>query len=205
MTFPFEDYNANQLRKIFIKMTKEAGMKFESKKSCGVSLTKILASRLARNRGNMIQFKLYIYYFKKRVMYYYNTCAIYYVGVKGFGNARDVESKLGDVFKSQTDRIGTILFRNPERQITPAEYRTLIRRDCIGDRPNLAESPLLKELDSMIGIASVKKSIHGLMHLQLQNYDREMEGKEAEQISLHRVFYGNPGKIVDYSTILWEL
>lgn len=154
----------------------------------------------------------YRYYYNSYIdIYYYNTCVIllqyiflytiYHVGVKGFGNARDVESKLGDIFKSQTDRIGTILFRNPERQITPAEYRTLTRRDCIGDRPNLAESPLLKELNSMIGIASVKKSIYGLMHLQLQNYDREMEGKEAEQISLHRVFYGNPGEIViDYST-----
>lgn len=90
-----------------------------------------------------------------------------------------------------TARIGSRLLNG--ESISDYDHRTLLKSDVIGNRPVLENSQLLKELDQMTGLAKVKTAVHGLMELQLQNYDREMRGDIVEQISLHRVFYGNPG------------
>jgi hypothetical protein len=86
-----------------------------------------------------------------------------------------------------------VLKREP---VSEAEHRTLLKTDVIGDEPNLDTSPLLRELDSMVGLEKVKAAVHGLMELQKQNYQREMRGEYPEVISLHRVFFGNPGMYV---------
>ena len=54
-------------------------------------------------------------------------------------------------------------------------------------------SPVLKELDSMVRLERVKEAVKYLMHLQVQNFENEMRGDKAQVVSLHRVFYGNPG------------
>ncbi len=92
---------------------------------------------------------------------------------------------------AHTARIGTLILKGV--MVTDYDHRTLLKVDVIGERPNLQSSTTLKELDSMVGLAKVKAAVHGLMELQLQNYDREIRGDEPELISLHRVFYGNPG------------
>ena len=79
------------------------------------------------------------------------------------------------------------------KQITDNDHRILKLEDTVGKRPNLENSPLLAELDSMVGLKLVKSAVNGLMQLQLQNYDREIRGERREEISLHRVFFGNPG------------
>jgi len=65
--------------------------------------------------------------------------------------------------------------------------------DTIGERPDFDKSPILKELDMMIGLERVKEKVRGLMHLQLANYDNELRGEKIQMISLHRVFMGNAG------------
>ena len=90
-----------------------------------------------------------------------------------------------------TARIGSRVLKN--EPLSEYDHRTLLKTDVLGERPNLEKSGTLQELNSMIGLAKVKSAVRGLMELQLQNYDREMRGEEVELISLHRVFYGNPG------------
>ena len=47
-------------------------------------------------------------------------------------------------------------------------------KDTIGERPDFDNSPILKELDAMVGLQNVKEAVRALMHLQMQNYDNEL-------------------------------
>ena len=52
---------------------------------------------------------------------------------------------------------------------------------------------LLKELDSLVGLAGVKRDVTELIHfLQMQN-QRKSHGLPVTSISLHAIFSGNPG------------
>lgn len=52
---------------------------------------------------------------------------------------------------------------------------------------------LLEELDSLIGLQSVKNNVHSLVHLQDIQVEREKRGLPKVPISNHLVFTGNPG------------
>lgn len=119
---------------------------------------------------------------------------------KGFGNGRECEKVLDSCIQNQLGR----LVRLKERRISisDADYRTLTRADTVGERPQLEDSVHMRELNSMIGLIMVKESMRNLMNLQLQNFDAEMRGEKIQLISLHRVFYGNPGTGIEVVKIL---
>ena len=52
---------------------------------------------------------------------------------------------------------------------------------------------LLAELDGLIGLHSVKKNVHSLLHLQDIQMEREKRGLAKIPMSNHLVFTGNPG------------
>lgn len=52
---------------------------------------------------------------------------------------------------------------------------------------------LLSELDSMVGLESVKREIHDLINLMRVKMIRKEHGLEAPSVSMHLVFAGNPG------------
>ena len=114
-----------------------------------------------------------------------------YANKKGFGNARAVRNQVDEIVSNQTQRLGTKKMRG--EPVSLREYRVLTRNDAIGPRPNLASSVLVQELNSLVGLSKVKLAVRKLVDLQMRNYDREIAGERPELISLHRVFYGNPG------------
>ena len=65
------------------------------------------------------------------------------------------------------------------KHIKSEDYSILTRADTIGERPDFEKSPILKELDAMVGLACVKQAVRGLMHLQLENYDNELRGDKV--------------------------
>ena len=162
LMFHFPDYTESQICNIFKSMVKSRNFKLQSKKECGVSISRVVAQRIAKGSGK-----------------------------KGFGNGREVRVYLEKFITRQVDRLGTLeLYNLP---ITDDDYATLTRSDTIGERPNFENSPIIKELNSMIGLEKVKTALKGLMNLQLQNYDNEMRGERIQRISLNRVFLGSSG------------
>ena len=112
-------------------------------------------------------------------------------GTKGFGNARAVRNKLEQVITAQSQRIGTRKLRKLE--VSEADYKTLTALDALGPRPNFSHCQPMRAMEAMVGLGSVKAEFQKLVSLSQQNIDREMRGDKPEQLSLHRVFYGNPG------------
>ena len=125
-TLEFSDYTESQLQQIMVDFATQKGMKFQTKKECGVPIAKILARRLGKGAGK-----------------------------KGFGNAREVRNRVDRCVEEQTNRLGTMkLYGKP---VTAKDYSMLTRADTIGLRPDFDSSPILKELDMMIGLDQSKQ------------------------------------------------
>jgi replication-associated recombination protein RarA len=112
-------------------------------------------------------------------------------GKKGFGNAREVRNKVEEVIAKQSDRLGTMMLQ--KKPVSERDYKLLLAVDSVGVRPDFNRSPTMRQLETMMGLNKVKEHFRNLMDMATQNFDREMRGEKPNLISLHRVFYGNPG------------
>jgi SpoVK/Ycf46/Vps4 family AAA+-type ATPase/thiol-disulfide isomerase/thioredoxin len=112
-------------------------------------------------------------------------------GKKGFGNARAVRSFVDRAITVNIDRVGSMALHGVK--LSKKELSMLSRSDVLGEKPDIENSPLLKDLNKMIGLSRVKEQIRGLMCLQLQNFESENRGEKISEICLHRMFIGNPG------------
>lgn len=75
---------------------------------------------------------------------------------------------------------------------TTASISANEKRIVNNDEDSTLES-LLNELNSLIGLASVKKDVNSLIHLQQVNEIRKARNMKEMPISNHLVFSGNPG------------
>ncbi|KAG5175822.1 P-loop containing nucleoside triphosphate hydrolase protein, partial [Tribonema minus] len=106
-------------------------------------------------------------------------------GTRGFGNARAVRILFDKVMQRQTARLN----RAPG-----ADPFTLERSDLLGENvPDLSASDAWRQLQGLIGLASVKRSIANLAELVKTNAALELEGRPLRNVSLNRLFLGNPG------------
>jgi replication-associated recombination protein RarA len=110
-------------------------------------------------------------------------------GRKGFGNAREVRKRLEVATQTAMVRLGDKLSNETMR---------LEIEDVIGKDPRLESEKLLQvigELENKIGWSRVKTTVGELMELCSTNYRRELLGKKPFDISLNRLFLGNPGTL----------
>ena len=104
-------------------------------------------------------------------------------GKKGFGNAREVRNKVEEVIAQQSDRLGTM--RLHKKPVSERDYKLLLAVDSVGVRPDFSRSPIMRELEAMVGLNKVKEQFRNLMMMATQNFDREMRGEKPNFISLH--------------------
>lgn len=111
-------------------------------------------------------------------------------GREGFGNARALENILAKVGERQADR----LQRERVAGKFPDDF-VLLKEDLIGPEPSgaAANSAAWKQIQSLIGLKSVKSSIQSMIDRIKTNYLRELQEKEPIQVSLNKVFLGSPG------------
>ena len=111
-------------------------------------------------------------------------------GREGFGNARDLQL----LFAKITERQAARLSKERRKGLKPDDF-LLKQEDLIGPDPSTAlpECPAWKKLQELTGLESVKQSVKNLMDFITTNYQRELKEKKPAEVSLNRVFFGNPG------------
>jgi ATPase family associated with various cellular activities (AAA)/AAA lid domain len=111
-------------------------------------------------------------------------------GREGFGNARALHNLWSKIRERQAGRL------NKERRagLQPDDF-FLAKEDLIGPDPSkvMKESTAWKDLQSLIGLKTVKESVRNLFDLIDTNYRRELIEKNPLEMSLNRVFLGSPG------------
>ncbi|EFQ25846.1 ATPase [Colletotrichum graminicola] len=111
-------------------------------------------------------------------------------GKEGFGNARAVENLLAKISSRQANRI------RKERLAkgTPDDLM-FTKEDLIGPEPSsaLGNCQAWAELQSLIGLSSVKESVRALVDSIQMNYVRELAEEPVIEYSLNKVFLGSPG------------
>lgn len=111
-------------------------------------------------------------------------------GKEGFGNARAAENALLKIYQRQSERL------TRERHARPKpDYLLLTKEDLIGPEPGdaLLKSAAWGNLEKLIGLDLVKKSVKSLVDSIRMNYQRELNEDPIIEYSLNRIFLGNPG------------
>jgi SpoVK/Ycf46/Vps4 family AAA+-type ATPase len=77
--------------------------------------------------------------------------------------------------------------------LKPADDAALQGLELLRWPIDVSSSPLVQELLDMIGLEDVKQSVLALLKISNDNYQSELCGEGTLDISLHRMFIGNPG------------
>lgn len=111
-------------------------------------------------------------------------------GKNGFGNARALENLLKLITDRQTSRIAA-----ERRAGQQPQDLLLVKEDLIGPDPveAMKKSASWSKLKSLIGLASIKRSVEDLYVMIAANYVRELKEEMPVEVSLNRVFLGSPG------------
>ncbi|KAM5494308.1 hypothetical protein MaudMau93_000324 [Microsporum audouinii] len=111
-------------------------------------------------------------------------------GRDGFGNARALENMFAQIRERQSER----LTKQRKEGSSPDDYH-ISKEDLIGPDPSkvILTCNAWTQLQQMIGLKSVKKSISTMIDLIKTNYLRELDEKEIIDVSLNRIFLGPPG------------
>ena len=109
-------------------------------------------------------------------------------GRKGFANARTVRQAVDAALRRANERIATTQPRPTGRDLV-----TLLPQDVLGPSADPDASPAIKELNGRLGLANVKAAVRGLSELVRSNARAELCGDPVSDLSLHRLFLGNPG------------
>lgn len=162
----FEDFSEKELRTIFINIAKDSNWQlepFQIQDRPSVDVAEIAARRLRRAAGR-----------------------------DGFANARAVRVLFEKMQKAASIRQKKESQSSRER--LPLKHSTTLTLiDLIGAPIDFSNSPMIHSLMELTGLEDVKDSIRALMKVIDMNYQSELRGEKLIDITLHRMFLGNPG------------
>lgn len=107
---------------------------------------------------------------------------------KNFGNARDVRNYFEGVLANQANRLS-----HEKNVVSDDLVRFKIDDFNFKNNDNDTLEKALEDLNSLIGLKTVKKEINDLIKLVENDKKRKEKGLNTSSISLHLVFTGNPG------------
>jgi SpoVK/Ycf46/Vps4 family AAA+-type ATPase len=110
---------------------------------------------------------------------------------RGFANARSVRVFVEAAFARANVRFSTALAAGTP--LSSAALQTLTRADVLGAPIDVEASPEIARLMRMTGLADVKKAVLAAVEMIAVNYRAELRGDQPIDISLNRLFLGNPG------------
>jgi len=116
---------------------------------------------------------------------------------RGFGNARAVRLLFEKVRDRQAIRIAKNRTKNMATDIFHFSKHDLLGPEVTAD--SLKKSMAWADLDNMEGLVPVKDSVKQLFNLVLRNAEREKRGEEPLDVSLNRLFLGEPGQCYIFS------
>lgn len=111
---------------------------------------------------------------------------------KSFGNAREARG----LFDQCLGLLGTRVNALPDSEVSRETFFTILPEDVPYEEPKeVSEEECMAELNSLIGLESVKEEIRLMIEeLKQQKLDAEMNGTQFKGISGdHYLFLGNPG------------
>ncbi|KAL8708732.1 MAG: hypothetical protein Q9220_006458 [cf. Caloplaca sp. 1 TL-2023] len=112
-------------------------------------------------------------------------------GRPGFSNARALEVAFAKISERQADRLN----RDRKQGRLPDDFH-LSKADVIGPEPSfdkILKSDAWQKVQALTGLKAVKESLQVMVDRIVTNYQRELKEKEPIEVSLNRVFLGNPG------------
>ncbi|KAG9229292.1 putative AAA family ATPase [Amylocarpus encephaloides] len=111
-------------------------------------------------------------------------------GREGFGNAREMENTLSKIASRQAVRIS----KERRARGKPDDF-LFTSADLLGPEPTeaLNNSKAWKQLQNLIGLSAVKKTVQALFGTVQYNYQRELNEAPLIEYSLNKVFIGSPG------------
>ena len=169
-TVTFEDFNAKELREIFLGMVAKDKWQIEPFTNDNgqlVDVALVAARRLSRGANS-----------------------------KGFSNARSVRVMKEAAMRNASSRqmLEKKAAGRDRTKLSQNHSSTLTLPDVLGAPIDPSSHPLIQELLAMTGLDDVKRSVLGLLEMAKENYRSELRGEGVLEIALHRMFLGNPGK-----------
>lgn len=110
-------------------------------------------------------------------------------GTHGFGNARAVQHFVETAGDRQTARVLRL-----RREKQDPDIFEMTREDLLGERAlDTSQNIALKDLHALWGLDAVKDSVDRLLRMVETNVEREDLEIPLQEVSLNRIFLGNPG------------
>ena len=111
---------------------------------------------------------------------------------ENFANARDMRTMAEALYRAVAYRLDVDSMTEEQILVIPKDINHINGISSDAGKQTLEE--LLEELDSLTGLASVKRAVHQALDREWRSKERYLQaGKEYRAGNLHMMFYGNAG------------